>query len=88
MPIDDLQLPLGWRLSKTKVEEMIELTAPLEACEFMSEKLGGKKQGYDHKWTESLIGTIKRDNACSMAMLAWLFNPDGDASAYGIAGWE
>ncbi|TAW03850.1 hypothetical protein ELI20_37225 [Rhizobium ruizarguesonis] len=40
--VSDLQLPLGWRMSPAKIEQMLKITAPIDACE----RLPGKAEDW------------------------------------------
>ncbi|MER8822874.1 hypothetical protein [Mesorhizobium sp. M0184] len=115
LPIGDLGLPLGWRLSDAKVAEMAGLTASTDSCPFLygkprywrtleeEAKAVMEQFRLTGKWPEGkvsvaadetpaaepdLLSNVKTMNGCNMSMLAWLFNPTLDPTAYGIPGFE
>ncbi len=62
LPVDDLRLPLGWKLSRTSVDDVLSLSAKTEAC----------GRGND---SDDSIAVWTVENGCQMKLLASLFNP-------------
>lgn len=71
LPIKDLQLPLGWKLSRASVADILAISARTETC------------GVDAEPSTS-IATWTAENGCQMKMLAFLFNPSEEPGAIGM----
>ncbi|MER9586281.1 hypothetical protein [Mesorhizobium sp. M0276] len=99
LPADALRLPLGWKLSQTAVDDMLNLAAPTEACEVPTNTgVPISKVGTTETETvpsddsglpidPDLKQVARHDNGCSMATLAWLFDPAHHPGQYAIVGW-
>ena len=74
LPIKDLRLPLGWKLSRASVADVLAISARTEAC------------GRDHD-EDSIVAAWTANNGCQMALLASLFNPNAVPKAIGISQW-
>ncbi len=74
LPIKDLRLPLGWKLSRASIVDVLSISAKTEACD----------RPYD---AESSIAAWTENNGCQMALLASLFNPSGAKGAIGRREW-
>ena len=87
LPIEKLQLPLGWRLTKSAISEISELTPNISECPAYNENATGY-EFLEGSNSPSVVSNYRVENACNMALLAWLFNPSLDLRAVGVPWWE
>ncbi|MEQ6335640.1 hypothetical protein [Sphingobium sp. MK2] len=92
LAIDDLNLPLGWKLSRESAAKILELSAPTRACHQQRvddspepASVDGKPLGGDREATAA--ETIAYDNGCNVRMLAWLFDPSSRQPGIGISSY-
>lgn len=71
LPVKDLRLPLGWKLSPASVADVLSVSAKTEAC------------GRDFDQSSS-IAAWTVENGCQMKLLASLFNPSEEPGAIGM----
>jgi hypothetical protein len=77
IPIKDLKVPLGWKLSAASVARMQDLIAPKDACldversEYESAKA---KKSREQSEVSGPLEPFKSDNACKLRMIARLFS--------------
>lgn len=92
LAVDDLKLPLGWKLSKESAMAILDLSAPTRACRY--QRIDGSTEPAsasgikitDNREATS-AETIAYDNGCNVRMLAWLFDPSGQRPGIGIPGY-
>ena len=76
-----LGLPLGWKLSGRAADRILDLGAPMLACNELTIKLGLDADEPDLDIREdvggqSLLLDSRRKNGCNVARLARLFYPN------------
>jgi hypothetical protein len=72
LPISEMELPLGWKLSSARVREIVAVSAPKPGCRDTSDIA-----------SDDQVAHATRSNACTMQMLAWLLTPATPDSEFG-----
>jgi hypothetical protein len=81
LPVEDLGLPLGWKLSRKAALDVRTYAAPTRACKDVTDTQPPPRATQERDSPDAApsrrIETIAYDNGCDMRMLASLFNPSG-----------
>lgn len=92
LAIDDLKLPLGWKLSRESAAKILDLSAPTRAClkqrvDDSPEPASISGEPISDDRVATTAETIAYDNGCNVRMLAWLFDPTGRQPGIKIQGY-